>query len=739
MKRIAMLCYDRRWFVVLGWIGLTASLFALAFLFQGAFKTEFRLPGSESQAAVDLLKERGVNDRTGFFGQVVVRANQGVDHAAVKTRIERFLADIDSSIENIQVESPYDSEKAYQTSNDGTIAYAEINFGDRSNEDYVNDAEIIKDLRSDLLRDIETDPALAGLQVELGGFIFADQPSFSSEYVGIRAAVIILLIAFGSLLAMGLPIITAIFGVGCGALLIGLVTRVLDVPEFTPQIAAMVGIGVGIDYALLIVTRYRQGLHDGLDPRAAVILSLETSGRAVVFAGITVVIALFGMFMMNLEFMRSISVGAILAVLMTMLASVTLLPALLGFAGRNIDRLGLPHKKAAEGDTRKSFWYRWSRVIQDHPWPAFIISAAILIVLALPIFWLRLGFGDAGNLPESNSPRRAYDLLSEGFGPGFNSPILIVADTPNQQDVDEVRALQTAIGGGGPGGSGPIEGVDSVSNPQPLADGKVHILNVFATTAPQDRETDDLVHRIRDDVIPSVIEGETPAVFLTGDTPFSVDLADYISERLPLFVGAVLLLSFLLLLTVFHSIVVAAKAVVMNMLSIAAACGALVAVFQWGFMDHVIGLGREGPIEAWAPMMLFAVVFGLSMDYEVFLLTRIREEYDRTGDNAQAVADGLAATGRVITAAAAIMICVFGAFVLGEGRDLKLLGFGLAFAIFIDATLVRMVLVPALMELMGEWNWYLPSWLKWLPVIRVEPEELRGPQARGAIPAVGGD
>jgi RND superfamily putative drug exporter len=457
---------------------------------------------------------------------------------------------------------------------------------------------------------------------------------------------------------------------------------------------------------------------------------LDTSGRAVVFAGITVVIALLGMFMMNLEFMRSISIGAILAVLMTMLASITLLPAMLGFVGKNIDRLGLPHKKAAEASGHHSFWYRWSRVIQKYPWPAFLLSAAVLIALALPVFWLRLGFGDAGNLPESNSPRKAYDMLSEGFGPGFNAPILVVADTPNgEADAPKVDDLREDILG--------LENVDSASEPHALADGTVHIFNVFAESAPQDAATNDLVHRIRDRV-PTVITSETPVVRLTGDPPFLVDFADYVGDRLPLFIGAVLLLSFLLLLTVFHSIVVAAKAVVMNMLSIAAAFGALVIVFQWGVGDNLIGLGREGPIEAWSPMMLFAIIFGLSMDYEVFLLTRIREEYDRTGDNTQAVADGLAATGRVISAAAAIMICVFGAFVLGELRDLKLLGFGLAFAIFIDATVVRLVLVPALMELMGKWNWYLPSWLRWLPVIRVEPEELRGPQARGPVPQAGG-
>ena len=725
MRSLAQFCYRRRRFVVLGWIGVLAAVFGASFLYSGEYKTEFKLPGSESQQAVDLLKERGVNERTGFFGQVVIRAEQGVDDPAVREAMEAFFTDIESSVEGVDVVSPYDPQNAHQISADGSIAFAEINFADRLNEEYVDDADIIKDLRKEI--------NVEGLQVELGGFIFSEQPDFSSELVGIAAAVVILIVAFGSLLAMGLPIVTALFGVGSGAALIGLVTNVLDVPEFTTAVAAMIGIGVGIDYALLIVTRYRQGLHDGLEPAEAVSLSIETSGRAVLFAGLTVVIALLGMFAMNLEFMRSIAVGCVLAVFMTMAASLTLLPALLGFCGRNIDRFGLPHRKAAEGNGTRSFWYRWSRLIQNHPWPALLASATVLVVLALPIFWLRLGFGDAGNFPESDTTRKAYDLVAEGFGPGVNGPILVVADTANgSADVETLGRLKTAIEG--------TDGVASVTDPQPVADGTVHLFNVYPTTAPQDKETTDLVNRIRDEVIPSVITGDTPVVRLTGDTPFVVDFAEYIGDYLPLFVGAVLVLSFLLLTVVFKSVVVAAKAVLMNMLSIAAAFGALVAVFQWGIGDNLIGLGREGPIEAWAPMMLFAIVFGLSMDYEVFLLSRVREEYDRTGDNAQAVADGLAATGRVISAAAAIMVCVFGAFVLGEGRDLKLLGFGLAFAIFIDATVVRLVLVPAVMELMGKWNWYLPSWLGWLPDLRVEAETAPRPRAAGAQqPSAGGD
>jgi RND superfamily putative drug exporter len=503
----------------------------------------------------------------------------------------------------------------------------------------------------------------------------------------------------------------------------------VDVPEFSTQLAAMVGIGVGIDYALLVVSRYRDGLRDGLEPEDAVLLSLDTSGRAVVFAGLTVVIALFGMYMMNLEFVRAVSTSAVLAVLLTMLAAITLLPALLGFAGRNIDKLGLPHRKERPGDAERSFWYRWSRVIQAHPWPALVGSSALLLVLAIPVFSMRLGFGDAGNRVEEDTSRQAYDMLSAGFGPGFNAPIMVVAESPGgSPDEAELRTLADRLRA--------TEGVASVTEPQIVGDG-LGLISVVPDFEPQDEKTNDVVHRLRNEAIPPVEEATSLEILTTGQSPIVVDFSDYVGDRLPLFIGAVLALSFILLLVVFKSVVVPLKAVLMNLLSIGAAFGVMVAVFQWGWGASLIGLGREGPIEAWAPMMLFAIVFGLSMDYEVFLLSRVREEYDRTGDNARAVADGLAATGRVITAAAAIMVCVFGSFVLGELRDIKLFGFGLAAAVFIDATIVRMILVPAAMELMGRVNWWAPGWLvrrlptlhvdggsthRWIPGSRAEPE-----------------
>jgi RND superfamily putative drug exporter len=635
--------------------------------------------------------------------------------------MERFFADVAGAVEGEEIISPYQPGQEFQISQDGRVAYAEINMSNRDQEQFIEDADAIKEI----WRGVEE----PGLTLELGGDIFAEFSEFSSEFIGIAAAIVILLIAFGSVLAMGLPIMTALFGIGCGAALIALTTRILAVPDFTTQVAAMIGIGVGIDYALLIVSRYRQALHDGMEPRAAVGLAIDTSGRAVLFAGLTVVISLLGMFMMNMDFMRSLSIGAILAVLMTMLAALTLLPAMLGFVGRNIDRFGLPHRAArAEGEASRSFWYGWSRVIQAHPWPALVGSVIILLILAAPVFSLRLGFSDAGNRLETDTTRRAYDMLSEGFGPGFNAPFLIVVDTPNgAADLPQVQQLAAAIR--------ETDNVASVADPVPLPDANLALVYVFAESAPQDVETTDLVHVLRRQTIPPVAAGTGLDIYATGGPPIIVDFSDYIGDRLPLFIGAVLLLSFLLLLVVFHSLVVPIKAVIMNMLSIGASFGAMVAVFQWGVGADIIGLGREGPIEAWGPMMMFAIVFGLSMDYEVFLLTRVREEYDRTNDNSRAVADGLAATGRVISAAAAIMVCVFGAFILSDDRALKMIGFGLAFSILVDATLVRLVLVPSAMELMGKANWWAPAWLlRYLPTIRVDSVEKPAiPEHEGAV------
>jgi putative drug exporter of the RND superfamily len=706
MQRLARTCYQHRRIVLGTWVVLLVGLMALASAAGGVFKVDFSLPGSESERAFDILKERGFGDRTGEQGQIVFSAEQGVDDPAVKTAMEQFFAAVEADVDGVTIVSPYTEAGARQIAQRGTIAYAEVNFTDRPSSEYPDAAKEILDLKDRI--DVE------GLRVEMGGDIFAAEAFGSSEGIGLLLAVIILLLAFGSVLAAGLPIATALFGIGCGIAIVQLVANVMNMPDFTTQAVLMIGIGVGIDYALFIVTRFREALASGKDPESAVVLALDTAGRAVLFAGTTVVIALLGLLVLNTQTFRGVAVGTTIGVLTTMAAALTLLPALLGFVGRNVDKLRLPHRKVPK-DPTQTFWYRWSRVVQRRPWPAFLIALIVLLVLALPVFGLRLGFGDAGNRPTSDTTRQAYDTLSEGFGPGFNGPLLVVSEMPDgASDLPALQGLATAFND--------TPGVAFATPPQPNAAGDAAIMQVFPATSPQDERTSDLVDRLRDDVIPDTLGASSTLDPAVGGLPAAVsDFSAYTFMMLPVVVGIVLLLSFLLLMVVFRSILVPLKAVVMNLLSVGVAYGLMVAVFQWGWGASLLGVGKEGPIEAWAPLMMFAVVFGLSMDYEVFLLSRIKEEYDRTGDNATAVADGLAVTARVITAAAAIMVCVFGAFVLGPDRALKLFGFGMAVAVLVDATIVRLILVPATMELLGDKNWWLPGWLdRILPVVHVE-------------------
>jgi putative drug exporter of the RND superfamily len=707
LKRLARLCYRRRWRVVAAWLVFLVAVSVFSSAAGGVFRNEFSLAGSESKEASDLLEERGFDTRAGFSGQVVFQADQGVADPDVQRAMEDLFARIERTVPRAQVVSPYGPEGSRQIAENGRIAYAEINLADRPDADFRSAADDIK-AEAEKVK-------VSGLQVELGGELFIEGELPASEAIGVLLAIIVLLVAFGSVLAAGLPILTALFGIGTGIAIVQLVANGLTMPDFTNQAVAMIGIGVGIDYALLIVTRYRQALRDGHQPEGAVALAADTAGRSVVFAGTTVVIAVLGMLLIQVPAVQGLAVGIALGVLMTMLAAVTLLPAVLGFVGQNIDKLGLPHRKRAEGEVRESFWHRWSRFLQRHPWPAALSGLVILLVLALPVLSMRLAFADNGNRPTSDTTRRAYDLLVEGFGPGFNGPLILAVDMPGgQSDVATVEQLSQRLSS--------TRGVAFATQLQENDAGNAAIIQVFPSTSPQSEETADLVDRLRDDVIPPATQGTDVEVLVGGLTAGATDYSNYTAERLPLFIGLVLLLSFLLLMTVFRSLLVPLKAVIMNLLSIGAAYGVIVAVFQWGWLKDLVGIAESGPVEAWAPMMLFAIVFGLSMDYEVFLLSRMREEYDRTGNNAVAVADGLAATARVITAAALIMILVFSAFILGDDRAIKLFGFGLAVAVFLDATIVRLILVPATMELLGDRNWWIPKWLdRILPKVHVEP------------------
>jgi RND superfamily putative drug exporter len=693
---------------------LLIGLSAVASSKAGEFDNEFGLPGAESQQAFDLMKQNGFGDRAGATVQLVVQSDAGVDRPEVRAPLEDVLAKIASSVSGAQIVSPFQAGGERQIAPSGRIAYAEVNLSHRTYEEFRTAGDSIKRAAAGF--------TVNGVRLEVGGAadMLAEQ-QFGSEAFGLIAAIVILLIAFGSLLAMGLPLLTALFGIGCGTAVVQLLANLVTMPTFTLQLVLMLGIGVGIDYALFIVTRYRQALHSGLDPEASVVQALDTAGRAVLFAGGTVVISVLGLFVIGTDLTNALAIAAATGVLLTMLASITLLPAVLGFVGRNIDKLGLPHSKRARDD-RGGFWHRWSRIVQRRPLPALVVSLAVLLALAAPLFAIRLGFSDNGNRKKGDTIREAYDLLAEGFGAGFNGPLLLAAKLPNGSgDLAVLERLGQSVQ--------QTEGVAAATPPIPNQAGNVAIMQVFPTTSPQDEATTRLVHRLRDDVVPSAVQGSGIDVKVGGFTAASVDFADFSARRLPLFIGAVLVLSFLLLMATFRSVLVPLKAVIMNLLSIGAAYGVIVAVFQWGWGASVLGVGEPGPVESWAPMMLFAIVFGLSMDYEVFLLSRIKEEYDRTHDNAQAVADGLAATARVITAAAAIMFFVFAGFVLSIERSLQLFGMGLAVAVLVDATIVRLVLVPATMELLGDRNWWLPGWLdRILPHVHIEGAQLEEPE-----------
>ena len=725
LSRLATWCYRHRRRVLILWlIGLIGTI-ALGRGVGGSTTTSFQLPNVESQQAFQLLQTR-FPARAGDSAQVVFASPAGVRSAVVRARVAALLADAVRIPHVTGVISPY-AAQGRRISADGTIGFATVQFD-----------QLARDLPQAAGQQLVDEVQAAngrGVQVEAGGNVVQSvvRPRVpSSEFLGLLAAIVILLIAFGSVIAMGLPIVTALFGLGVGLGSLPLFALVFDMPSFAAQLAAMIGLGVGIDYALFIVTRYRQELHAGREPEDATRVALTTSGRAVVFAGCTVIISLLGMLLMGLSFVQGLALGAVMAVLMVMLASVTLLPAVLGFVGHTIDKWRVPGLHRDESAHRASLAYRWSRQVQRHPWRFALGGLAVLLALCVPVLSLRLGTSDAGNDPASLTTRRAYDLLSKGFGPGFNGPLVVAAELPGPASRPVVEDLRGRVAR--------TSGVAGVTPVQLSPSGDAAVITLYPSTSPQDARTADLVQHLRDTVVPSSIRGTGVVVKIGGSTASGVDLASFLAQRLPLFIGAVLVLSFLLLMVVFRSLVVPLKAAVMNLLSIGAAYGIVVAVFQWGWFGSIVGINKSGPIDSFVPMMLFAVLFGLSMDYEVFLLSRVREEYVRTGDNALAVADGLAATARVITAAAAIMISVFLAFVLGDTRVIKLFGLGLASAIFIDATLIRMLLVPATMELLGDANWWLPRRLdRALPDLDVEGAHVvDGPDAEALEPEPAG-
>ncbi|GAA4057764.1 MMPL family transporter [Actinomadura miaoliensis] len=684
--RLAAWSYRRRWIALGLWALVLVAVTVAARAVGTDYRNDFTLPGTQSQRAGDLLTEHGAA-QAGDSLQIVVKAPGGLRAPDTERRVRDVVGRVDGLPGVAAVRTPYDDRAAI--SRDGTIGYATVTLTGKAEEVP----------RDDVVRIVDTarSAASGGLQVEVGGEAArgAEESGGGAEGAGMLAALVILVLLFGSLVAAALPLVTALFAVGSAIGLIGLASHLATVADFTPPILMLVGLGVGVDYALLVFYRYRHELLEGAEPRDATRRALDAAGRTVFVAACTVVIALLGLIALGLGALQGVAVAVALTVLVTMLAALVLLPALLGFFGGRIQRhvRRRASRTAARGREPGAGWRRLATAVQRRPLPALLVALAALLALSAPALDMRLGFADAGNDPASSTTRKAYDLLAEGFGPGFSGPLVVVGET----GAGEAQRVQQILAR--------TDGVAATTPPLPSRDGAVHTLIVFPDAAPQDERTADLVHTLREDVLPD-------GFLVGGPTAATQDFADTVASRLPLFVTIVVGLSALLLLVVFRSVLIPVKAALLNLLSIAAALGAITLVFQHGWFGV-----PPGPIEAFIPVMIFAIVFGLSMDYEVFLLSRIHEEWTATRDPGRAVREGLTATGQVITAAAAIMIVVFAAFVLSPSRMLQQFGLGLAVAILLDAVVIRCLIVPAVMQLLGRRAWWLPG-----PLARRLPE-----------------
>ena len=723
MRRLGSWTTTHRKTVIGGWIAALVVVLFAAVSAGSAFSENFKLPSSDSQRAVELLEKR-FPAQSGETATIVFRSPIGVEAPPVRQRMSAAFAQIERVPHVTGVASPYTGTGNAAVAPDGKIAYATIQFDQQGEE----------------LQKETVEEAMAPAEAASGPYVqvfFGGQPieqvrqseSDASFLIGLGAAIVILLFTFGSAVAMGLPILTALFALGVGLGLVTLGTHVFETADFAPQLAAMIGLGVGIDYALFILTRFRYGLDEGLEPQQAAVRAIDTAGRAVLFAGLTVIISLLGMLLLGVTFLYGVAIAAAIAVAMTMIAALTLLPALLTIAGRRVDRLRIPGlgKRRGIDELEKSRWYGWSSWIQRNPVVALLLSGGLLAMLCIPALSLRLGSSDAGLDPAGTTTRKAYDLLAEGFGPGFNGPFQVVAKLPAKGDDAVLVALRRE--------AEEDPGVAAASPPALNPSGEVGTIQIYPTTSPQSEATTRLLDRLRDDLIPPAERRTGATVYVGGITAIFEDFGGVLTEKLPLFIGVVVLLSALLLMAVFRSILVPLKAMLMNLLSIGAAFGLVVAVFQWGWLGGLIGLDGTGPIESFLPVFLFAIVFGLSMDYEVFLMSRIHEEWEASHDEQRAVTRGLALTGRVITAAAAIMVTVFASFMIGEDRIIKLFGLGLSAAVLIDAVVIRTVLVPAIMQLFGPRAWWLPAWLdRILPRIHVEPQDEAPPAHEGVHP-----
>jgi RND superfamily putative drug exporter len=759
MLKLARWCTTHRMHVVLAWIALIVLVGAASEMAGPSYSDNFSLPGSGAQRAGDLL-ERSFPSQAGDRDQIVLHTMRTtVENPAVEARVDAMLAKVARLDHVAAVVSPYaPGSSGRAISADRHTAFATVVFN--------QDASDLSGRAVKRVIAVAKAAATPRIEVALGGKAVegAEQSEFGlATAIGLMAAIVVLLLTFGSLIAMGLPIVTALFGLGSGVALIVLFTHFFEMPSFSSELAAMVGLGVGIDYALFIVTRFREayatpGRTFG-NVRESVVQAMNTAGRAVLFAGATVVIALLGMLLLDVELLNGAAIASAIGVLMVMLGSVTLLPALMTFAGSRLARAGwscrhfersrarVAAHRAGSAELRRDadygasphahhgLWARWSAFVQRRPLVIAAFAVFVLVLAAAPISAMRLGSSDAGNNPQGSSSHRAYELLAHGFGQGFNGPLLVVAKAPPAHTL-------TAGNGARPGDPGPaglaglraaLAATPDVASVSPVhlnTGAEVATVSVYPRSAPQDNATTQLVNRLRQGVIPPFAARSGIRVYVGGVTAGAIDFAATLSQKLPLFIGVVVAVSALLLLLVFRSLVIPVQAAIMNLLSIGAALGVVVAIFQWGWLDSLAGIPK-GPIESFIPVMLFAIVFGLSMDYEVFVISRIHEQWRRTGSPQRAVREGLATTGRVITAAAAIMICVFLSFFLGEERIIEEFGLSLATAVFVDAVVVRCLLLPALLSVLGALTWRLPGWLDAvLPHINVDGVPAAVPAAR---------
>jgi RND superfamily putative drug exporter len=739
MLKLARWSTTHRKYVVIGWVLLLFVVNAIAQSAGTSYSNNFTLPNSDSQRASDLLA-RSFPQQAGDRDTIVYSVPSGsVLEPAVRARMEAVFRRVARLPHVASVQSPYaSSSEARAVSADGKIAFATVVFDEKAN--------VLPKSAAERVVSVARAAGRPGLEVELGGFAIeqTEQSGFGiSTAVGLLAAIVVLLLTFGSLTAMGLPIATALAGLGTGLGLIALFTHVVDTPNFSSELAAMIGLGVGIDYALFILTRFREAYATPgptfENARESVVRSIDTAGRAVLFAGTTVVIALLGMMLLGVSFLYGVALSASIGVLMVMLGSLTLLPALLTMAGgrvagkRQRGRRGRRAQPAAASDgsataTAGSTWIRWSAYVERYPGRIALGAVTLMLLIASPAIALRLGSSDASNDPANQTTHRAYELMARGFGEGFNGPLQVVAKLPPGEHATPTATGPTAQAAAS--GSPSLEelrqavaatpGVVAVAPPRVSPSGTVATITAYPHSSPQAYATSQLVSKLRSSVVPPVAERTGMTVYVGGVTAGAIDFANVLSHKLPLFIGVVVLLSALLLLIVFRSLVIPVQAAFMNLLSIGAALGVIVAIFQWGWFDGVMGT-QKGPIESFIPVMLFAIVFGLSMDYEVFLVSRIHERWTLTRDHARSVAEGLALTGRVVTAAAAIMVCVFLSFMLGEDRVIKEFGLSLATAVFLDAIVIRCLLLPATLHIIGPRTWYLPRVLgRRLPRINVE-------------------